>query len=345
MNHKYLTERERYQMEVLLKKKHTPKEIAKTLGVCLATVYNEKKRGQVELLNTDLTVRREYCADYAQAMHNKRQKNKGAEYKAIHDGELLRFISDMILNKHFSPYAVVQYIKHNHLAFSVSVCERTIYNYIYCHLLSVKKSQLPMPRKPSKKRSVGSRIALNNIAGKSIEERPKSVKYRDSFGDWEIDTVCSGKKGRSKSCLLVLTERTVREEEIYKMSARTQMETVRILDEIEMRIGKDAFRKRYRTITSDNGVEFLDCENITRSLYGGKRTDFFYCHPYSSFERGSNENANRMIRRFIPKGDDISKYSDDYILSVVKWMNNYPRRIFDGLSSNEYHKKLQSLES
>ncbi len=110
MNHKYLTERDRYQLEVLLKKKHKPKEIAETLGVCLATVYNEIKRGQVELLNTDLTTRKEYCADYAQMMYEKRQKNKGAEYKALHDDELLKFISDMILNRHFSPYAVIQYM-------------------------------------------------------------------------------------------------------------------------------------------------------------------------------------------------------------------------------------------
>lgn len=344
MNHKYLTERERYQMEVLLKKKHKPKEIAETLGVCLATVYNEIKRGQVELLNSDLTIRKEYCADYAQMMYEKRQKNKGTEYKGLHDEKLLSFIADMIIYKHYSPYAVIQYIKKNCLEFSVSLCEKTIYNYVYCKLLPVKRSQLPMPRKPVKKRPLRSRIALKNVCGKSIEERPKSLNERNCFGDWEMDTVYSGHFCKSKDCLLVLTERTTREEEIYRMKARTQAETVRILNEIERNLGKGAFQKRYRTITCDNGVEFLDYENITASLYGGKRTELYYCHPFSSYERGSNENGNKLVRRFVPKGDDISKYSDEYISSVAEWMNNYPRRIFGGLSSREYHLKIRALE-
>lgn len=344
MNHKYLTERERYQIEVLLKKKHTPKEISEMLDICLATVYNEIKRGEVELMNSDLTMRKEYCADYAQMMYEKRQKNKGAEYKALHDEELLSFITEMIINKHFSPYAVIQYIKKNQLKFSVSLCEKTIYNYIYCHLLFIKKEYMPMPRKGSGKRSERSKTALNNISGKSIDERPKSLESRDKFGDWEIDTVYSGQCCKSKECLLVLTERTTREEEIYRMKARTQAETVRILNEIEIRLGKDAFRERYRTITCDNGVEFLDYENITSSVFGGKRTELFYCHPYSSYERGSNENINKLIRRFIPKGSDISKYSDDYILYIIEWINNYPRRIFGGLSSLEYGRKIRAHE-
>ena len=344
MNHKYLTEKDRYQIEVLLKKKYKPNEIAETLGVCPATVYNEIKRGQVELLNSDLTTRKEYCADYAQMMYEKRQKNKGAEYKGLHDEKLLSFISDMIVNKHYSPYAVIQHIKKNRLQFSVSLCEKTIYNYVYCRLLSVKRSQLPMPRKASRKRPVGAKKPFRNFAGKSIEERPEAVKSRNRLGDWEIDTVYSGQCCRSKDCLLVLTERTTREEEIYRMKARTQAEAVRILDEIEKRIGRDAFRERYRTITCDNGIEFLDHENMARSLYGGKRTEIYYCHPYSSYERGSNENGNKLIRRFVPKGDDISKYPDDYIARIADWMNNYPRRIFGGLSSREYRERVQPLE-
>lgn len=342
MNHKYMTEKERYQLEILLKEKYTPKEIALILNVCIATVYNEIKRGTVELMNTDLTMRKEYCADYAQMVHDKRQKNKGAEYKAKHDKELLSFIADMLINKHYSPYAVIQYIKKNSLDFSVSLCEKTVYNYIYCRLLPVKKSQLPMPRRGSVKRPACSKTALNNLKGKSIEERPKALKNRDAFGDWEMDTVYSGQCCKSNECLLVLTERATREEEIYRMFSRSQSETVRILDSIEACLGIGAFRERYRTITCDNGVEFLDSKRITASLSGGERTDLYYCHPYSSYERGSNENANKLIRRFIPKGSDISKYSDNYIAQIVEWMNNYPRRIFGGLSSLEYHKKIQA---
>lgn len=342
MDHRYMTERERYQLEILLKERYKPKEIAGALGICLATVYNEIKRGTVELMNSDLTMRKEYCADYAQMVHDKRQKNKGAGCKAVHDKELLSFITDMILKEHYSPYAVIQHIKRNGLQFSVSLCEKTIYNYIYRRILPIKKSQLPMPRKTSAGRAGRPRrVALKNLKGKSIEERPKALEGRDSFGDWEMDTVYGGQCCKSKECLLVLTERSTRREEIYRMSSRTQAETVRILDEIEARLGTDAFRARYRTITCDNGVEFLDSERLTASLSGGKRTELYYCHPYSSYERGSNENANKLIRRFIPKGNDISRYPDSYISQIEEWMNSYPRRILGGLSATEYQLQMR----
>ena len=65
-----------------------------------------------------------------------------------------------------------------------------------------------------------------------------------------------------------------------------------------------------------------------------KRTKIYYCHPYSSWERGSNENANRLIRRFIPKGADIGRFTHEMIKFIEDWINNYPRRIFDYKSSN-----------
>ncbi len=73
---------------------------------------------------------------------------------------------------------------------------------------------------------------------------------------------------------------------------------------------------------------------------GTKRTICYYCHPYASFERGSNENANRMIRRFIPKGSDIGKYTKKQIRKLENWINNYPRSIFGGMSSNQYRASL-----
>ena len=86
----------------------------------------------------------------------------------------------------------------------------------------------------------------------------------------------------------------------------------------------------------DNGREFLDWEAIEKSVISKEtRTLVYFAHPYSSWERGTNENQNRMIRRFIPKGTDISKLSDKDIETIEKWMNNYPRKILGYKTANE----------
>ena len=101
------------------------------------------------------------------------------------------------------------------------------------------------------------------------------------------------------------------------------------------------FRGSLKTITCDNGCENLDFEGIEKSaLTKKKRTKVYYAHPYSSWERGTNENANKLIRRFIPKGADIGKFTHERIKMIEHWINNYPRRILNGLSTNMLLKKI-----
>ena len=102
------------------------------------------------------------------------------------------------------------------------------------------------------------------------------------------------------------------------------------LDRIERKWG-DMFKNIFRSITVDNGVEFSDCDGLEKSAIhpGEKRTFLFYCHPYSSWERGSNENTNRLIRRHIPKGEDFDEKQDRDIEYIETWINNYPRGIFE----------------
>lgn len=96
----------------------------------------------------------------------------------------------------------------------------------------------------------------------------------------------------------------------------------------QIRYGK-RFSQIFKSITFDNGSEFADCAGIERSVYGKdrKRTKAYYCHPYSAYERGTNENINKMIRRFLPKGTDFRKVTAAYIRRVETWINNYPREI------------------
>ena len=101
----------------------------------------------------------------------------------------------------------------------------------------------------------------------------------------------------------------------------------------------------FRTITVDNGSEFADCAGIERSRTGkSKRTTVYYCHPYTSSERGSNEKQNQMLRRRFPKGTDFRKISAGAVASAVVWLNNYPREIFEFASSEElFQNELKKL--
>jgi hypothetical protein len=102
---------------------------------------------------------------------------------------------------------------------------------------------------------------------------------------------------------------------------------------------KEEFKEIFKSITMDNGCEFLNQQLIERSLYSKEpRTMAYYAHPYSSWERGSNENANKIIRRFIPKGSDINKYTEEEIKRIENWINNYPRRILGYKSAKEMYK-------
>ena len=112
---------------------------------------------------------------------------------------------------------------------------------------------------------------------------------------------------------------------------------------IEWKYGK-LFRSIFKSITVDNGVEFSDCAGMEKSIFKGMRTKIYYCHPYSSYERGTNERLNREIRRKIPKGSDLSKYSTDDIQKIEEWLNNYPRSVLNFATPNElFNEYLQKL--
>lgn len=99
------------------------------------------------------------------------------------------------------------------------------------------------------------------------------------------------------------------------------------------------FPRIFKSITVDNGAEFADCDGIERSINTGRRTKLYYCHPYSSWERGSNENQNKLIRRFFPKGKDLNRVTRKQVKIAEEWLNAYPRRIFGYKSARDLWEK------
>ena len=337
IKYKHLTERNRYTIETLFGEKLKPYEIAQRMGKAIRTIEREKASGTIRLLNSDLTYREEYCADAGQRIYNENAKNKGPELKIGKDHKLVKYIENKIIRDKFSPDAVIGEIEKKGLKFETKISTKTLYNYIDRGdvFLNLTNKDLPVKKDGKKNDYKKIKIAHKNLKGTSIEERPPEIDTREEYGHWEMDCVV-GKREGGGTVLLVLSERSRREEIIIKMPAKTQESVISSLDMIERKYGK-TFKEKFKTITVDNGCEFLDYKGIERSVKnkGNKRTDLYYAHPYSSWERGTNENINKLIRRFIPKGTDIGKISKVRIKYIENWINNYPRKIFGYKSSND----------
>jgi len=157
--------------------------------------------------------------------------------------------------------------------------------------LNISNKDLLVKKNGKKRNYHKIRTAFNNTKETSISERPKAIDTREETGHWEMDTVV-GKQG-TKTVLLVLSERTTRKELIIKIPSKSQASVVKALDKIERKSGK-SFREKFKTITCDNGCENFDFEGIERSILNQeKRTKVYYAHPYSSWERGTNENIKK----------------------------------------------------
>ncbi|MEI3615050.1 IS30 family transposase [Pseudogracilibacillus sp. SO30301A] len=341
---KHLTERERYDIEIFIGVGLKPADIAKKLDRDKRTIEREITRGTVKQLNSDLTERYDYCADASQRIYYQNAANKGPGLKISNDHKLAQHIEKKIVKEKYSPGAVIGEIHAQELDFETTICTKTLYNYIDQEVfLNLTNKDLPVKKNKKKGSYKKVKIAHKNLKGTSIEKRPEEVEDRSIYGHWEMDCVV-GKSGGSGAALLVLSERKSREEIIYKMQNQTQKSVIDVVNELERKYGK-TFQETFKTITVDNGSEFLDFEGLEQSIHSTEmtRTKVYYAHPYSSWERGTNENSNKLIRRFIPKGTDINDFSDEEIAKIEDWMNNYPRGIFDYKTANDIARECREI--
>ena len=325
---KHLSQSDRIKMETMLNSGHKVIEIAEYLHVHRSTIYREMKRGEYTHRNSDYTEELRYSSDLGQKNHDWNAQGKGRNIKIGNDLPLAEYIEDKIVNDKYSPEAALIAAAESGIEFSTTISVRTLYRYIDNGIfLKLTNKDLPVKGK-RKNHNKKVKVQKRASVGESIENRPDEVDNREIFGHWEMDTV-KGKRGTTKSCLLVLTERKTRNEIIFKLADQRAESVVDALDRLERKWG-DMFYKIFRSITVDNGVEFSAYEDMERSAVreGEKRTYLFYCHPYSSWERGTNENTNRLIRRHIPKGEDFDEKQDKDIEYIENWINNYPRGIF-----------------
>ena len=319
----HLTWKNRLKIERMLKEKRTVREIADALHVHNSTIYREIKRGLTQQRTSELVDVEVYCPETAQRKYQENLQAKGPDLKIGNDRSLAEYIEDKIINDHYSPAAALAKIKEEGRIFSVEISEWTLYSYItkgvFRHLTN---KDLPMR---GRKKKVYRKVREARLPrGESIETRPEEINERSSAGHWEMDTVVSAKN--SKKRLLVLTERKTNYEIIELMPDGTTGSVVAALNRLERRFGPRRFREIFQSVTVDNGSEFADCAGMEASCERARtRTRIYYCHPYSAYERGSNEVGNRMIRRHLPKGTDFSNLTRREVKEIEAWMNDYPR--------------------
>lgn len=317
-----LTVEDRYVVERCCRRGYSSASLAELLCVSIRTIRRELQRGMVEQLDSQLRPYRKYSAYYAQERHLESVGRRGRRASYAHHADFLNHVRTKLRDK-WSPDAITGSLR---LEGERTVCTKTLYNWL--HRGYVKDFKLSAVRRKVKAR----KVCYRNSTAKRIDKRPVEANERHS-GHWEMDLVVSGQGQRGS--LLVLTERASRYELIYHLRDKKQSSVLEVFNRLERR-HKGKFREMFRTITCDNGSEFLDNAGLECSLLdGSKRTEIYYAHPYSSWERGSNENANKLIRKFIKKGDDISKLPVAYIKRIEKWMNAYPRRIFGYKTAND----------
>ena len=189
---------------------------------------------------------------------------------------------------------------------------KTIYNWIYEGILNVP---LQVLRHKGKGRQPQETRGKFNI-GRSISQRPKSVRNRQEFGHWELDTMVSS-RGKSKGCLATFAERKSRLYLAFLIPNRTKDAMHNAIEQLTSNLPDHALK----SFTSDRGKEFACYPDVEAS-----GIDFYFADAYSAWQRGTNENSNGLMREFFPKKTDLAKVSETELFTALWLMNNRPRK-------------------
>ena len=173
---------------------------------------------------------------------------------------------------------------------------------------------------------------------KSIHNRPKEIDDNKEFGHWELDCVEGSKD--SKKTYMTLLERMTKKYIVVEMKEHTNECIKKAIDSLEEKYGSK-FKKIFKSMTTDNGHEFLNYDKIEISKFNEneRRTVVYYADPYSSWQKGMNENCNGILRRFIPKGTDLNKVSSDKLEKILNKINGKPRKILGFISADKRFKE------
>jgi len=302
MKYRQITLEERYTIGLLRRQGCNPTTIARIVGRHRSTILREVRRNRTP---RDDCYRPQLADWYARGRRSRSRRNRRFSQTD------LWYIRTLIKQK-WSPEQVSGYLSRHGI---LQISHETIYRYIwndkrqggtlYTHLRWTQK------QRRKRYRSYDSR---GRLAGKRhITTRPAAVETRKQVGHWEVDTVI----GRGRHCLLSLVERKTGYVVLGKLQARTMAEVNRRATQLIQRQPRSV-----RTITADNGTEFHGYSTIEKKT--GAR--FYFATPYHSWERGTNENTNGLIRQFIPKGQSMAQLSQHKCNAIARQLNQRPRK-------------------
>jgi IS30 family transposase len=284
-----------------LKMDHNQTDIASVVGVHKSTVSRELRRNRGQ---------RGYRPKQAHQLALRRRKKAKPK---ISKGTWMWIES--FLRQDWSPEQIACWLKQYA---RVQISHERIYQYIladkrtggdlYTHLRCQKK----------RRKRYGSYDRRGQLPDRvSIDQRPEIVEQRERLGDWEVDTILG--KGR-RHAIVTLTERKSRLALLYKVERRS----AKLVAEAIFHLLQPLSGQRH-TITGDNGKEFAEHQHIAREL----DIDFFFAHPYSAWERGSNENMNGLVRQYIPKNRDLATVAVQELEGIMHKLNHRPRKCLD----------------
>lgn len=308
-----LTLAQRYIIEELFALEKSTRFIAKEINVHFSTVARELRRnknqkGGYRALGAEVNSR------------NRRERFGDRRYKI---SGVLEEAVRQLLEDRLSPEQISGRLK---IEKDIDISHESIYSWIY----KICPGYIPYLRQGQRKRRWKKRAQrpfISREKRKSISERPRRANERRQIGHWERDLI-EGSKG--KSSLLVLTDRKTRLAVIKKVkshnSTHVNNETAKTLKPFSV-----------NSLTNDNGIEFGKPQILEKQI----KAPVFFANPYSSWERGSVENLNGLIRQYFPKATDFDKVSYEKIKEVEEAINNRPRKMFNYRSSYEMHYGLK----
>jgi len=299
-----LTQIQRYQIYTLLKMGHMQRDIAVSLGVHKSTISREIQRN---------TGKKGYRPKQANKKALERRKQAQTRIRES-DWHLI----ERLIKLDWSPEQISLYLNEEQLR---QVSHEWIYQYIYQDKRMGGKLWEHLRCQKKRRKRYGSYEKRGQIPERVwIDARPAEVAERKRLGDWEADTIISQGK---QQAIVTLTERKSRLTLLKKVNDRTAKTVSQAMIDLLR-----PFAAQTLTITCDNGKEFTEHRKIAEAL----QADVYFAHPQSAWERGSNENANGLIRQYFPKGTNFSDLTDEEITRVEMRLNHRPRKCL-GLSS------------
>lgn len=332
--HKKLTPGERELLANHLASGKSKRECSRLLGRPLKTIKAEVKRNGSWLTNKFGQKVFVYVAISAQAKAEDRRLNSAFNKEPLKNPKVYCYVTKH-LRKGWSPEAIAGRLKKKHPDDdSWHICHETIYEWVFDQPPDQNGKQwfeyLRRKQKKRKKQN-GRSVHQSHIPDRvSISQRPQEVNNREEFGHWEGDSVEGRRK--DKSGLHTEVERMSRKIKAAKVKAITSEEAIQAQEKIFTKIPAPA----RKSTTLDNGRE----NHLHTRLRKGLGMKTYHAHPYSSFERGTNEHGNWLLRYYFPKGTDFSTVTDRELQAVVRELNNRPRKILGFQTANEVYYQL-----